>query len=150
MSKKASASPIDALCSTDDACRDYTMEMVVGDRNGLVSCYSGGIDGTVSIPKNQNMISEESSSFSISPNPIISDIHIKTYWNTEERVELVLIESTSGKSWSLGHQEIFSGDNEFNISLVSKLKSQISSGLYLIKIQGKEIEKSEKLIFLKK
>lgn len=150
MSKKAASSPIDALCSTDDVCRDYTMEMVVGDRNGLISCYSGGIDGTVSIPENEDLISEESSSFNISPNPIIDAIHIKTTWNSEERVELVLVESASGKAWSLGIQEISLGDNEFNISIPSPLKSQLSSGLYFLKLNGKEIKKAEKLIYLKK
>ena len=150
LSKKASNSAIDAICSTDDACRDYTMEMVVGDRNGLVSCYSGGLDGTVSIPENENLISEESHSFSIHPNPIIDDIHIKTSWATEERVKLVLVESASGKSWSLGKQEISSRNNEFNISIPSHLKSQLSSGLYFLKMEGKEIQKAEKLIYLKK
>lgn len=150
MSKKATSSPIDALCSTDDACRDYTMEMVVGDREGLISCYSGGIDGTVSIPENENMISEEFCSFSISPNPIIDNIHIKTTWNTEERVELVLVESASGRSWSLGSQEISQGNNEFNISIPSRLKSQLHSGLYFLNLNGKEIKKAEKLIYLKK
>ncbi|NPD86372.1 PQQ-binding-like beta-propeller repeat protein [Lentimicrobium sp. L6] len=150
MSKKAAASPIDALCSTDDACRDYTIEMVVGDRDGLVSCYSGGIDGTVSIPENDNLISEESNSFSISPNPIINDIQINTTWNSEERVDLVLVETASGKSWSLGSQEISQGDNEFNISISSSLKSQLSSGLYFIKLKGKDMKKAEKMIYLKK
>lgn len=148
MSKKAAASAIDALCSSDDACRDYTMEMVVGDRNGLISCYSGGIDGTVNIT--EGIKKDENMSFNISPNPVNDFIHLNIDWEIDERVHIVLIENASGKLWNLKSQEMSSGENQINIKLSSQLKSQLSSGLYLLQMKGTYEEKAGKLIYLKK
>lgn len=148
MNKKAANIAIDGICSIDDICRDYTMEMVVGDRDGLLHCYSGGLDGTVSIPENEQV--EELAEMLISPNPVSEHFSIQTQWPKDEIISLEIIEASSGKSWQIGIIPIKSSDHLLNIQIPSELKSQLTSGLYFIKMRGEQEERNAKFIYLKK
>jgi len=149
LSKKQANAAIDALCSIDDICRDWTMEMVVGDRNGLITCYSGGLDGTVSLP--EDIIKEnQSEEIAISPIPNHGQFSIDLSWTSDEKVALRLIQSLSGKTFYLGDASLKKGNQIMEINIDSKLKQKISSGLYTIQIIGKEAKKQAQFIYLKK
>jgi len=60
-------SPIDAIYSIPDITGDGTMEVVVGLRNGYVTCYSGGLNAGVGI-RNQR-IDDNTLNISSFPNP---------------------------------------------------------------------------------
>ena len=47
--------PVDAIGSIPDIVGDGSMEMVVGGRNGTLSCYSGGLDAIVSVDDEPNI-----------------------------------------------------------------------------------------------
>lgn len=149
MSKKAANTAIDALCSIGDICRDWTMEMVVGDRNGLISCYSGGLDGTVGIPE-EVLKENRAAGFEIAPIPNNGEFSIKLSWTSSEVVSLRLIQSVSGKSFNLGDFQLAEGEQNLQIDLSQRLKQKISSGLYTIQITGKQNSKQAQFIYLKK
>ena len=46
--------PVDALAAIPDIVGDGSWEMVLGGRNGLVTCYSGGVDATPPCPGDLN------------------------------------------------------------------------------------------------
>jgi hypothetical protein len=149
MSKKAANIAIDALCSINDICRDWTMEMVVGDRDGLISCYSGGLDGTVSIPEavvNENQAKD----ITISPIPNNGQFSMNISWTSKEIVRLKLIQSISGKSFDLGEVLLNAGEQELNISINNILNQKISNGLYTIQIIGQQQTQQSSFIYLKK
>lgn len=149
LSKKQANTAIDALCSIHDICRDWTMEMVVGDRDGLISCYSGGIDGTVSIP--EDIIKDfQTQEISISPIPNTGQFNMNLSWPSDERVSLRLIQSISGKPFDLGELQLTEGDQVLELNINFKLNQKISSGLYTIQIIGKETTKQAQFIYLKK
>lgn len=148
LSKKAANTAIDALCSIDDICRDWTMEMVVGDRDGLISCYSGGLDGTVSIPEDV-VKANQAEEIAISPIPNHGQFSMNLSWTSDERVSLRLIQSVSGKSFQLGDVPLKEGNQTMKINIDSKLKQKISSGLYTIQIIGKESSKQAQFIYMK-
>lgn len=148
LSKKTANAAIDALCSIDDICRDYTMEMVVGDRNGLLNCYSGGLDGTVIIPENEN--TNKLIGMLISPNPTTDHMYVQTHWPQDEIIDLEIIEASSGKTWSIGQTFIKNTDSQIDIPIPGELRSQLSSGLFFLKMRGAHEEKTAKFIYLKK
>lgn len=149
LSKKAANTAIDALCSIEDICRDWTMEMVVGDRNGLISCYSGGVDGTVSIP--EDVVSENKKNhIQISPIPNDGRFSMNISWTSDEKVAIQLIQSVSGKPFELGDIQLHQGDQELSFDISNKLNQKISSGLYTIQIIGKQATKQGQFIYVKK
>lgn len=149
MSKKTANTAIDALCSIDDICRDWTMEMVVGDRDGLISCYSGGLDGTVSIP--EDVISEnENNNIQISPIPNNGQFSMNVSWTSDEKVAVRLIQSSSGKQFNLESIQLNKGEQKLDFNINSTLNQKISSGLYTIQIIGTKETKRAQFIYLKK
>jgi len=149
LSKKQANAAIDALCSINDICRDYTMEMVVGDRNGLITCYSGGLDGTVSIP--ENIASEKHrSEFKIAPIPNDGQMNLSVDWACEEKVSIRLIQSISGKAFNLGEYLLRDGEQKIYLNISKAINQIISSGLYTIQITGKQATKQAQFIYVKK
>ena len=149
LSKKAANTAIDAICSINDICRDWTMEMVVGDRDGLISCYSGGLDGTVNIPEevtNENEVSD----FEIFPIPNDGRFSMKVSWASSENVSLRLVQSVSGKQFEIGDYLLAEGVQKLEIDLNQKVKQKISSGLYTLQIIGKQNKQQAQFIYLKK
>ena len=61
-----SDAPVDAINAIADITGDHSMEMLFGDRNGLLTCLSGGYDSTTIAV---NSIPVESVDFMIFPNP---------------------------------------------------------------------------------
>jgi hypothetical protein len=149
LSKKQANAAIDAISSIDDICRDWTMEMVVGDRDGLIRCYSGGLDGTVFIPENL-MNKKQSNHLSITPIPNNGHFSIGLDWTDDEKVALQLIQSVSGKLFHLGDIPLIKGHQTLEINLNTRLNQNISSGLYTIQVIGKSSTKQAQFIYLKK
>jgi len=148
LSKKQAATAIDALASIADVCGDYTMEMVVGDRNGYLSCYSGGPNGTVGIAPPPS--SKQQQTFKISPNPIPSSYQIHINWSENERVKQELVSNASGQKWKLENLYLTKGKQQIESHFPPSLKKLLSSGLYQVKISGSKDSQQAKIIYLKK
>lgn len=148
LSKKAASAAIDALIGIDDVCRDYTMEMVVGDRNGQISCYSGGLDGTVGI--SDEIKSEKKANFSLSPNPVTEEFIMLINWPKSEKVSMEIIENGSGRSWDLGEMTFLEGEQQIQYKMPSSLKDILISGLYFIRLTGMNEQQQQKILYLKK
>ncbi len=144
MSKKAANTAIDALCSIDDICRDWTMEMVVGDRNGLISCYSGGIHSNVGIVSEKI---QPSNNFKVYPNPSSGQVQIDFDWNKDEIVQIKLVSTLLDTPISLKSHQAKLGANSIVIN-INTAWTFIKPGLYLITISGTSEKLNQKLILI--
>lgn len=88
-------SAVDALNSMPDIVGDGTYEMVVGGRNGLVYCYSGGIETPVGVPE-APVAQARSFHSSASPNPATDQVRI-TYYIPASRKVTLEVYSIGGK-----------------------------------------------------
>ena len=147
LSKKAANIAIDALISIDDICRDYSMEMVVGDRNGKLICYSGGLDASVAT-KEINSVQGESY-LTIAPNPITEETIINIIWPNEENVSIEIIEIASGKLVITKNIKLIKGEQQIKLPINTILKNNINSGLYMLKISSISSQQYGKFIYLK-
>lgn len=81
------SSAVDALAAIPDIVGDGTFEMVVGGRNGLVYCYSGGIQVPVAIRENTPTDRNAFHSFA-SPNPFSGQVKITYQLEQAEDVRI--------------------------------------------------------------
>jgi len=98
--------PVDAMNTIPDVCDDNSREMVIGGRNGLISCYSGGfvtppdpgwITGTVEIGEGPGEITDVLVS--------VGDVSVSP--DTEGLYELEVAPGTHSVSFSLyGYQTV--------------------------------------------
>ena len=63
-------SPLDAIRAIPDIVGDHSMEMVAGGRNGMLTCYSGGINTATAVPETPG--SANGIMAHIFPNPFIA------------------------------------------------------------------------------
>jgi hypothetical protein len=63
-------SPLDAIRAIPDIVGDHSMEMVAGGRNGMLTCYSGGINTATALPETPG--SANGIMAHIFPNPFIA------------------------------------------------------------------------------
>ncbi len=146
LSKKAAAAPIDALISIADICRDYTQEMVVGDRNGKITCYSGGLDGSVSIDEINHI--QEISGFRIAPNPVSNKINILIEWPENETVLFQIVDMSTGSSLTNNRLYLNKGIQQISRHMQT-LSTNLSNSAYLLRITGETTVKQEKFIYIK-
>ncbi|MFH1936197.1 MAG: FG-GAP-like repeat-containing protein [Bacteroidota bacterium] len=84
---------VDALNAIPDIVGDSSMEMVLGNRNGLVACLSGGYDtSTMWIPSPWN--ESQQSRLVIYPNPMKEWLHIQLLLQESSQVRLELYDLT--------------------------------------------------------
>ncbi len=105
-------SPLDAMKSINDITGDWSMEMVAGGRNGLITCYSGGLNAPVGIPEN-SVGNEDKISHGSYPNPFRESTTIFLDLSTKDHVTIniydisgVLIETILDEDLSEGRHEI--------------------------------------------
>lgn len=120
--------PVDAINAIPDIVGDSTMEMVFGDRNGLLSCLSGGYDTT---QINVGRPHEDLLQVNVLPNPSAGNftLRIISRDNTEAQFSLYDM-SGSGKEI---HDPVvlFGGENSIRMDLTNS----ISSGIYYLEIR---------------
>jgi len=130
--------PVDAINAIPDIVGDSTMEMVLGGRNGLVACLSGGYD-TSTVAISPGFVRTEAA-IRIYPQPVTDQMTIEVNLPEERKVILELYD-LSGRNLCLIHQ---SASPEGIQTVVWNPRdfpgSSSLSGMYMIKaLLGEEI-----------
>ncbi len=138
-------SPVDALNAIPDIVGDGTYEMVVGGRNGLVYCYSGGIEAPVGVQENHpSPVSYFSST--ASPNPFSSQVRIR-YSLKEQKDVTVGIYTTGGKmvkNFDMGSEA--AGEHEITWNTMDEGGNPCPDGVYVYRILAGDLQSSGTLL----
>ncbi|MCD6328921.1 MAG: choice-of-anchor D domain-containing protein [Candidatus Cloacimonetes bacterium] len=137
---------IDAINAIPDIVGDGSMEMVVGGRNGTVSCYSGGLNSVVSVddePNISNTIITQNF-----PNPFSNTTMIKF------SKPVGCNENTTIKVYNLIGQlvtetQLEPMQNSYTWDGTDLLGNEVSSGVYFYKVQNGTYNVTSKMIYMK-
>lgn len=134
-----SGGPIDALNAIPDIAGDSTMEMLFGDRDGYLTCLSGGFDSTIIAAES---ISVGQFSVNIFPNPNNGSFAIKitTDLITDANIN---VSDLQGRIVYAYKANLYQGENIIECNLNA---AQITSGIYFIELSTTNGTKREKMI----
>jgi hypothetical protein len=105
---------VDAVGAIPDIVGDNSMELVSGDREGLVTCYSGGFDTTqTAVPGNKD---KQPLWASIYPNPCNSVLHLAVNLNHPSDVSLNLTTVSGRTVYSCSYPAQPTGKQIFTIA----------------------------------
>jgi len=97
--------PVDAINAIQDIVGDTSMEMVIGNREGMVACLSGGYDTTsIGIPFTQDQSGQKN--IVAFPNPFRNQLNIRFILEQQMPVKLELYDFT-GRFVALLHEAIY-------------------------------------------
>ena len=121
---------VDALNAIPDIVGDSTMEMVVGDRDGLVWCLSGGYDttSTTGIPANHHP--DEQLSAKIFPNPSNGIFKVLVFCRDEENLSFRLTDLQGRSNGELPDKRFSSGCHEIPFDV----RTLGAAGVYILEI----------------
>lgn len=125
-------SPVDAINSIPDIVGDESKEMVLGGRNGLVACLSGGYDtSTVSVSPSQDIVRQNI--VTVFPNPVNDQLNIRVNLDQQAFVKLELFDF-SGRFICLIHQGIYtSGEQIFTWNRQTVAGNRVKPGMFYLK-----------------
>lgn len=125
--------PVDAITAIPDIVGDGTMEMVLGGRNGLVACLSGGYDTTspVAIPPMTDLTLTDA--VRIYPNPVSDHLTIKTELNQPSAVKLELYDLSGRFVCLIGEGLYPAGETTFSWNRRSANGQWVKPGIYSLK-----------------
>jgi len=124
--------PVDAITAISDIVGDSTMEMVLGGRNGLVSCLSGGYDtSTVSIPTSEEK--RLKNGLNIYPNPMQDNLNIQLFLKESSTVRLEVFDFTGRQITLIGESGCQPGFHTYLWNGKNSDGNKIKTGIYLIK-----------------
>jgi len=125
-------SPVDAINSIPDIVGDESKEMVLGGRNGLVACLSGGYDtSTVSVSPAQDIVRQNI--VTVFPNPVNDQLNIRVNLDQQAFVKLELFDF-SGRFICLIHQGIYtSGEQIFTWNRQTVAGNRVKPGMFYLK-----------------
>jgi len=126
------ANAVDAINAIPDIVGDTTMEMVVGDREGLVVCLSGGYDTTsVGIPVIQDQSDQKI--VTVYPNPFRNQLNIQFILEQQVPVKLELYDFT-GRFVALLQEAIYpAGVHTYLWNREGKNGGGIHTGMFMLK-----------------
>jgi len=125
-------SPVDAINAIPDIVGDESKEMVLGGRNGLVACLSGGYDtSTVSVSPSQDIVRQNI--VTVFPNPVNDQLNIRVNLDQQAFVKLELFDF-SGRFICLIHQGIYtSGEQIFTWNRQTVAGNRVKPGMFYLK-----------------
>ena len=134
-----SNAPVDALNAIADITGDHSMEMLFGDRDGLLTCLSGGYDSTTIAVKN---IPKESVDFIIFPNPNEGLFGIKMICNekTDVNFRVIDLQGRVVQEFSTIHFDAGISTGELN------LMENLMPGIYFLEAKTHNGSHREKLV----
>ena len=141
--------PVDAIASIPDIANDGSWEMIIGGRDGSVICVSGGEavsnSPNISIPDPTN-IAELIGNF---PNPFNPETSINFNLRKDSKVSLKVFNIKGQLIRTLINEQLSA--SSYNIVWNGKNDSgnQVSSGIYLYKLQADTQLSVKKCILLK-
>ncbi len=130
---------IDALNAIPDIVGDSTMELLFGDRNGLLTCLSGGYD-TTSIPVGIHRI--ETFSLSLFPNPSNGTFQAQVTSYDGTKADIRIIDSQGRVVDEMLNGELYRGINLLNFNLQGKAVP----GIYILEVSVNNSNKRVKLV----
>jgi hypothetical protein len=131
---------VDALNAIPDIVGDSTMEMVVGDREGLLTCRSGGYD-TTTYPTGIHANSLKDLSVRIYPNPSKGKFQIQAISKSETTAEFTIVD-LQGRVIAKSENAMGIGNNTISFDLTSNS----SPGIYMLVITTNEGSLRQKLV----
>jgi hypothetical protein len=121
---------VDALNAIPDIVGDSTMETVLGDRDGLVWCLSGGYDTTSVTGFPSILPPDERISVKIFPNPSNGIFKVQVICRNEENLSFRLIDLYGKSTGELLRKWFSSGIHAITFD-VSTIKS---TGVYMLEV----------------
>jgi len=137
-------SPVDAISSIPDITGDGTMEVVVGLRNGLVYCFSGGLNTGVGIRPPQfdpNVINIETF-----PNPFSNETTLTFELESEAYVTIDVFDINGVEINKLLDNKLMSGTHSLIWDGNGYGKTYLPPGIYFYKAIMNDSESHGKLI----
>ncbi|MBN1197775.1 MAG: VCBS repeat-containing protein, partial [Bacteroidales bacterium] len=122
---------VDALNAIPDIVGDLSMEMVLGARNGIVTCFSGGYDSTY-IGEPDPALPPENILLTVYPNPFREQLNIHIELDHQASVKMELVDMT-GRFICLIREGIFSiGKHAIRYDRYAA-SQEIKPGLFFLK-----------------
>jgi hypothetical protein len=131
---------VDALNAIPDIVGDSTMEMVVGDREGLLVCRSGGYD-TTSIPTGIHTAVLSALSAKVFPNPSNGEFQVEIISPSPAKAEIRIVDSQGRIIEILPSLGIETG---LNYAIVD-LHGETPPGIYMLEIRTSQGSFRQKL-----
>lgn len=135
---------VDAIKSINDITGDYSMEMVVGGRNGTIICYSGGLDATVGVEENTDQITGENSHQAY-PNPFSISTTIAVKLAKEQQLTITIFDQNGKKIETLSDSKVQAGNHEF----IWEPADFLNNGIYFYNISTSKTVETGKLVLLR-
>jgi outer membrane protein assembly factor BamB len=121
---------VDALNAIPDIVGDSTMEMVLGDRDGLVRCLSGGYDTTSTTGIPPVYLPDERISVKIFPNPSDGIFKVQVICRDKENLSFRLTDLQGRSTEELLTKQFSSGIHEITFD-VTTIRS---AGVYILEV----------------
>ncbi|NVO20091.1 MAG: PQQ-binding-like beta-propeller repeat protein [Bacteroidetes bacterium] len=135
------ADAVDAINAIPDIVGDSTMEMLVGDRQGLLICRSGGYDTTTMPPVGISHSLANDLSASVFPNPSDGKFQLKVSANAETEANIRIID-LQGQTLTKIEESLHYGDNLIPIDL----SNRVMKGAYFLQINARNRSSWHKII----
>jgi len=134
---------VDAINAIPDITGDSSMEMLVGDRQGLLKCYSGGYD-TTTFPTGINPQLQNGIAVSIYPNPSSGQFTITFTLNEQTHVNLSVVNNFGQVVEKLIDEKLMPGEKQ-----VTCHAADYPAGVYFYRIQAGKEAGTGKMVLLK-
>jgi len=139
------SSAVDALNAIPDIVGDGTYEMVVGGRNGLVYCYSGGIEAPVGIADIRKTTKAGFHS-AASPNPFSDQVRISFHLPGSKPVKMELYSAGGKLLRTFEEGTLPEGEHELLWDGTGISGSRCPDGVYIYRIIAGEAQSSGTLL----
>ncbi len=138
--------PVDAIAAIPDIDGNGSMEMVVGDRNGWVYCYSGGFDAIVGVDDEPNI--SNSILTQNFPNPFSQSTTIQ-FSKPAGCTAHTIIKVYNIIGQLVNETVLDPMQNSFTWDGTDLQGNSVSSGIYFYKVQSGSYNVTSKMIYMK-
>lgn len=141
------SSAVDAINAIPDIVGDSSMEMILGGRNGLVSCLSGGYDTTttpVAIPQAEDL--QLNDVLNVFPNPMEEQLTVQFILQEDSKVRIELFDLSGRRLSLIEDSRYLRGIHSVHWDGQLYGGKQITSGIYFLQADIGETTMSVKIV----
>jgi hypothetical protein len=124
---------VDAISSIPDIVGDGSFEMVAGGREGLVHCYSGGINSLAAVPGQPTLVVSSFHSTAW-PNPSYDQVNISFYIPEDNHVTVEIYSAGGKVIGKILETDLSKGDYQVVWNGCDAGGNNCSSGIYIYRI----------------